>query len=210
MDRGRVGKGQGKLGRGGSSEREAASDSDRGFERLGGLLEQAGAVPGVRKFAAVPPPPASPDGEQAAARALAACWATAVGSEVAANAQPVQLRRGRLVVSVSSSEWAQTLHLMSEALVGRLKELLGPDAVEQVVFRHAGWEGWESPPGPQVSGLPPVEPSRIVRASEVALSPEQKDALAAVDRLDLAPALRNKIAQTMKAAFVRAQQDSVR
>jgi hypothetical protein len=34
--------------------------------------------------------------------------------------------------------------------------------------------------------------------------------LAAVERLDLAPELREKIIRTMKAGFVRAQQDSVR
>ena len=44
-----------------------------------------------------------------------------VGPEVAANARPVQLRDGRLVVTTSSSAWAQTLQLMSPMVVERLE-----------------------------------------------------------------------------------------
>ena len=73
-------------------------------------------------------------------RLLAAVWADVVGPEVAANAKPVQLREGRLVVTTSSSAWAQTLQLMSEIVIARLNERLGEAAVKKAVFRHAGWE----------------------------------------------------------------------
>ena len=44
---------------------------------------------------------------------------------MAGNARPVQLRDGRLVVTTSSSAWAQTLQLMSEMVRARLNERLG-------------------------------------------------------------------------------------
>ena len=81
------------------------------------------------------------------AKVLAAVWPEVVGGEVAANARPLQLRNGRLVVSASSSAWAQTLQLMGDAIAGRLNERLGEGAVKTVIFRHAGWEEPQS--GPQ-------------------------------------------------------------
>jgi hypothetical protein len=71
---------------------------------------------------------------------LAALWPETVGAEIAANARPVQLRDGRLVVATSSAAWAQTLQLMSEVVVRKVNEGLGAAVVERAVFRHAGWE----------------------------------------------------------------------
>jgi len=142
------------------------------------------------------------------ARLLALAWPEVVGPEVAANARPVQLRRGRLVVSTSSSAWAQTLHLMSDAVASRLNDRLGAGTVEQVVFRHAGWE--EQPRGGGRGGrsaaAPPPEPTD----REAPLSAEQREALSALEGLGLNPELRENIARAMRAAFVRDQQDSVR
>jgi hypothetical protein len=143
------------------------------------------------------------------ARVLSAAWPDVVGPEVAANARPVQLRQGRLVVSASSSVWAQTLHLMSEAIVGRLNERLGGGTVERIVFRHAGWdERAQTPRGAE--SAPPAAGDPVPADSVLPLSSEQKEALAAVRRLDLAPELRAKIERAMRAAFVRGEQDSVR
>jgi len=180
----------------------------------------------------------APRGAEDPARRLAAIWPDVVGEEVAANARPVHLRRGRLVVSTSSSVWAQTLQLMSEAVLARLTERLGAGVVEQVVFRHAGWE--ERPPvapGPAPAGPPasagpapaapapagsqggPVGPDGgpeenaggdARRSTRPGLSRDQMEALAAVERLDLPADLREKIIRSMRAAFVRGEQDSVR
>jgi predicted nucleic acid-binding Zn ribbon protein len=73
-------------------------------------------------------------------RRLAEVWEDAVGAEIAANAHPVYLRSGRLVVTTSSSAWAQTLQGMSEMVAVKVNEKLGAEAVGRVVFRHAGWE----------------------------------------------------------------------
>ena len=83
-------------------------------------------------------------------------WADVVGAEVADNARPVQLREGRLVVTTSSSAWAQTLQSMSPMVIARLNERLGDGVVEKAVFRHAGWDASSAaagldpsaPPGP--------------------------------------------------------------
>jgi len=144
-------------------------------------------------------------------RRLAAVWPDVVGPEAAANARPVQLRQGRLVVSASSSAWAQTLQLMSEAIVGRLNECLGPGSVERAVFRHAGWEEEARPSGAaRPAGLPEGGPAGRPTTAVRPLSKEQEEALAEVEGLEVAPELRRRMAGAIKAAFVRAQQDSVR
>jgi hypothetical protein len=196
------------------------------FERLGDLLGEtydapaggtrSGDLGGAGRAGASTSGPGS---EPAAgpARMLAVVWPDVVGPEVAANARPVQLRRGRLVVSASSSVWAQTLHFMSAAITTSINERLGAQVVEQIVFRHAGWE---ARPGSQTGGetvageAAPAVAARDAPASapdrDAALSPEQKAALEAVERLDLAPDLRDKITRAMRAVFVRTEQDSVR
>ena len=97
-------------------------------------------------------------GDRDLAREVAHLWPQVVGPEIAANATPVYVGRGRLVVSTSSSAWAQTLHLMSEDILARLNEGLGGESpgtaglpgkggggrgglLASIVFRHAGWEG---------------------------------------------------------------------
>jgi hypothetical protein len=131
------------------------------------------------------------------ARTLAAAWPRIAGAEVAANAVPVQLKAGRLVVSTSSSVWAHTLQYMAHDLMSRLNDYLGPGAVKQIVFRHAGWE--ERPHG--------ETPAQREAAGQ---EPGQKDALAQLEGLDMPPAIREAMARAMKAAFIRSQRDSVR
>ena len=199
------------------------------FERLGRMLGEVMGAPAPegagapRAASSAGPGGAGPGGarpagpQQDLGRLLAVVWPDVVGPEVAANTRPVQLRQGRLVVSASSSAWAQTLQLMSEAIVDRLNERLGPGSVERAVFRHAGWVEYPRslPARPAAPGVPsPGVPSPVSAMSSAApppsLSREQEEALAVVERLDLAPELREKITRAMRAAFVRAQQDSVR
>jgi hypothetical protein len=187
------------------------------FDRLGDLLGDACGVPVP---ATAPGRSATTDSSRDPARLLAIVWPDVVGEEVAANAQPVQLRQGRLVVSASSSAWAQTLHLMSEVIMARVNERLGAGAVERVVFRHAGWE--DKPPRRAAGGAPTAKAggpgagashggSAAASAGDPGpLSSEQVDALSEVERLGLAPELQERITRAMKAAFVRGQQDSVR
>lgn len=155
----------------------------------------------------------TPDADPA--RLLAAVWTEVVGPDAAANARPVQLRQGRLVVSTSSTAWAQSLQLMSEAIIARLNERLGPGAVERAVFRHAGWE--EDPgrrPAQEWRERSPREDAPggpgVVAGDPGRLTAEQEAALAEVDRLQIPVELREKMRRAMRAAFVRREQDSVR
>jgi len=219
---------------GGPSKDRGAGKALDDFSLVGDLLPRVEGSAGEAGEPSTPAPrprdasrATAPRGAEDPARRLAAAWPDVVGEEVAANARPVHLQRGRLVVSTSSSVWAQTLQLMSEAVLARLTERLGAGVVEQVVFRHAGWE--ERPPvapgpapaapapagsqgGPVGPGGGPAENAGgdARRSTRPGLSGDQMEALAAVERLDLPADLREKIIRSMRAAFVRGEQDSVR
>jgi hypothetical protein len=183
------------------------------FDRLGNLLgeacEVAAASSGTVMGSSEPSRPAGEESDRAArdlpgdpTRLVALVWPEVVGADVAANAHPLQLRRGRLVVSASSSVWAHTLQYMGEDMRARLNERLGPGAIEQIVFRHAGWE--ERPQREQ------GEPSVPGQRQPAVLSEQQREALARLEELDLPRQVREQIARAMTAAFVRGEQDSVR
>lgn len=186
----------------------APEDFARVGDLLGGACEAA-AVPESRGADEAPAVRASDPGDMS--RAVAMAWPELVGDEVAANASPVRLKAGRLTVATSSSVWAHTLQYMEADLVSRLSQRLGPEAVQQIVFRHAGWE--ERPRTGPAAGLSERSASQTggrTSGSPGRLSAEQKAALADVEELDLPPAIREKVTRAMKAAFVRAQRDSVR
>jgi predicted nucleic acid-binding Zn ribbon protein len=68
----------------------------------------------------------------APATALAAvqsAWPAAVGEAIAAQAQPVAERGGRVTVACRSAVWAQELDLMSVEVIERLNQALGRPAV---------------------------------------------------------------------------------
>jgi hypothetical protein len=179
------------------------------FDRVGDLLGdfcEAAATPEPPKNGAANegpstgPLPRRTPGE--VARALAELWPEIAGAEVAANASPVQLKAGRLVVSTSSSVWAHTLQYMSEDLRIRLNTRLGAGTVQQIMFRHAGWE---ERPRTAVTEYPAVEP-----VASGTLSLEQTQALEQLEQLDLPQAIREKMERAMRASFARTQRDSVR
>ena len=189
------------------------------LDRLGDLLpamKPGGGQPGSRPAGGGRPGPAS---DEETGRRLAEVWAQVAGTEVAGNARPVQFRGGRLVVTTSSSAWAQTLQLMGPMLVGKLNERLGEEAVTKVVFRHAGWDpAWATP-----AEVPAPEPPSGASAAGTATSPsagsrvaadgftaDEREALGEVDALPLPPAVKESIREAMKAGFNRARQDSGR
>ena len=67
--------------------------------------------------------------------AVQGVWVEAVGTRVAAAAQPVSEREGAVVVACSDSVWAQELDLMQEQLLGQLRERLGERAPQDLRFR---------------------------------------------------------------------------
>jgi Dna[CI] antecedent, DciA len=234
------------------------------FDRLGRLLPETGPAAARRAGGPGDIPGGAPAAGMSAddlSQKLASVWADVVGAEVAENARPVQLRDGRLVVTTSSSAWAQTLQLMSPMVVAGLNERLGEGLVEKAVFRHAGWDvfagldgrkagdagsgptrgrqgrGERKPArraapaaGAPQAAEPPAAPERgpeagtpaadaistaaparaQTPADPEAFSEEEKQALADLERLPLAPSVKQTIREAMKAGFARARQDSGR
>lgn len=174
------------------------------FDRLGALISGAEGSGAVSSAASD------------VSRLVAEVWPEVVGFEISANARPVRLRAGRLVVSTSSSAWAQTLHLMSDSVRTKLNERLGAGTIEQMVFRHAGWEqpqpvgATDAAEGGQSRQGPVMAPAVSATPVPAVLTPEQEAALKDLGALGLEPALEARIAAAMKAAFVRAGKDPVR
>ena len=69
-------------------------------------------------------------------------WEAAVGTVVAAQAEPTGEREGVLVVTCSSAVWAQELDLMAPDLVDRLNALLNADRVRGLRCRTVSPRGW--------------------------------------------------------------------
>ncbi len=65
-------------------------------------------------------------------------WAEAVGEQLADVTAPASERGGTLTVDCADSVWAQELDLMQEALLGRLREVLGEAAPKALRFRVKG------------------------------------------------------------------------
>jgi predicted nucleic acid-binding Zn ribbon protein len=59
-------------------------------------------------------------------------WPQAVGSAIAAEAQPVAERGGILTVSCSASVWAQELDLMGPAILERLNQILASGQIQRL------------------------------------------------------------------------------
>jgi hypothetical protein len=112
--------------------------------------QPAGAVPGGVALTLDMPGADDETGERVAkgrvreladpARRIVEVWTETVGPEIAANAHPLQLRAGRLVVSTSSSAWAQALQFMGEEIQADLNRRLQTEVVGSIFFRHAGWD----------------------------------------------------------------------
>jgi hypothetical protein len=178
---------------------------DGNLERLGDLLGAQGSGPDRGPVAAWP-----------LERRLTEVWVAVVGADVAANATPVSLRRGRLTVATSSSVWAQTLQLMGESMVERLNRALGEAVVTAVICRPAGWDPGSGAGAPRAlrgeSSDGPEETHDEAGAPvgrglpELPLTAEEEAAISDVERADLDPELRTRIARVMRGFFLRAHE----
>jgi predicted nucleic acid-binding Zn ribbon protein len=62
-------------------------------------------------------------------------WDEVVGPGLAAQARPVALRKGRLVLAVVDPGWATQLRFLEAELLARLAEAFGPDEVTAIEVR---------------------------------------------------------------------------
>ena len=98
-------------------------------------------------------------------------WEAAVGSRIAARAEPVLLERGVLLVRAATSTWAQELTLLGDAIVEQLRGR--GVAVRQLRFRVGKVEpkarqGSRDPPRhePPTVPLPPVLLDELERVAD--------------------------------------------
>jgi Dna[CI] antecedent, DciA len=191
--------------RGDDRARGGLAGGDGGLERLGDLLGARGSGPDHGPVADWP-----------LERRLIEVWAAVVGADVAGNATPVSLRRGRLTVATSSSVWAQTLQLMGESMVERLNGALGEAVVTAVICRPAGWDpggGTEGPKALRGEWSDGSEEAQHHQGATVGrglpdlpLSAEEEAAIADVERADLDPELRARMVRVMRGFFLRAHE----
>jgi len=67
--------------------------------------------------------------------AIAAAWPGIVGADVAANACPLEIAGGTLVVGTRSSAWSQQLHFLSLPILASLRALPSAVAIGRLTFR---------------------------------------------------------------------------
>jgi len=61
-------------------------------------------------------------------------WPEACGEAIAAAAEPVAERDGRITIACESGAWAQELELMSDTLFARLEAIVGENRVAALRF----------------------------------------------------------------------------
>ncbi len=61
-------------------------------------------------------------------------WPGVCGPQIAARAEPVAERDGRVTIACESGAWAQELELMGELLRERIDAAIGPDRVTALRF----------------------------------------------------------------------------
>jgi predicted nucleic acid-binding Zn ribbon protein len=63
---------------------------------------------------------------------VSALWADVVGAQVAAYVQPCALKDGTLVVAVDHASWSAQLRFVTEQVLSRLAEAIGPGLVTRI------------------------------------------------------------------------------
>lgn len=64
------------------------------------------------------------------------CWKQVVGPQIAAQAQPLRIRDGRLEVRVAHPVWMQQLQLLKPRILARLAEHLGNGVISDIYLRQ--------------------------------------------------------------------------
>ena len=97
---------------------------NKGFEPLGDILKGA-----IEKWL---DQDAGPGG--AVAR-IWSVWETAVGTEIAENAQPALLKGDTLVVHVVSSTWTQQLRFLKQDMIHNINQAAGKPLISNITFK---------------------------------------------------------------------------
>jgi hypothetical protein len=124
--------------------------------------------------------------------ALTSAWPTVVGDAIARHAWPLRIARdGTLHVATSSSTWAHELAFLSDEILERLRERLGPDTPTKIrcavgpIPEAARLD--EGPPEefPTVEDMPPEVRSEAASAASAITDPELRELVARAARASL-------------------------
>ena len=132
-----------------------------------------------------------PAPDQLDAARVFAWWSRAVPSRIVANARPVKLSRGVLVVHVSSSVWANELHYLASDLLDEVRKHVPRSRIEKIRFQVG-----PLPDLPARPSVPPPPPEPVKLAS---LPDELGRALSRVED----DALRRTIAEAATTSLAR-------
>lgn len=125
------------------------------------------------------------------------CWKQVVGPQIAAQAQPLRIRDGRLEVRVAHPVWMQQLQLLKPRILARLAEHLGNGVISDIYLRQ-GRLTPEPPPEEQSSGF---------SWKTIRLSPEEEqqiaEILARVEDTDLRRAMERVLRRQKQLARAR-------
>jgi hypothetical protein len=129
--------------------------------------------------------------------ALTTAWPAVVGEAVARHAWPLRIARdGTLHVATASATWAQELAFLSDEILERLREHLGPDAPVKVRCAVGPIPEAERPEDEgKTEELPPAEDMPL----------EVRSAAAAAASAISDPELREMVARAARASLLRAR-----
>ena len=62
-------------------------------------------------------------------------WKDAVGDIINENTTLKNIEKDRLIILVSNDTWRQELSLRKEEIISKVNELIGEDAIKEIIFR---------------------------------------------------------------------------
>ena len=62
-------------------------------------------------------------------------WKDAVGDIINENTTLQNVDKDRLIITVSNDTWRQELSLRKEEIILKINELIGEDAIKEIIFR---------------------------------------------------------------------------
>lgn len=127
---------------------------------------------------------------------LTSLWPTAVGDAIARNAWPLRIAGdGTLHVATASATWANELALLSDEILGRLREQLADDTPTRL----------RCAVGPIPEAATP-EPSDLAR-QRPEITPEAREAAASVASAIEDPELRELVSRAARASLSKGPSD---
>ena len=108
-------------------------------------------------------------------------WDSAVGTQIAAKARPVNFRDGVLTVMVSNAPWMQQLNFLKKGVIEKLNAALGEEVVREIFLKAGMPDRSQKEPALTKKPARPLtaaESERIDRETSDIDDPELREAFA--------------------------------